>query len=267
LLQNKISAETDPEQKLRETRLLGQANNAHRAWLADIAAKENAAKAAQQGDPAVAGKMLHDGTVTLAELKARGTTTKFVQDAILAAQKLGPYNASDEIVGEKAMTNVSNQTFYGSAGSLLHKGGLLDQLEEQGKKLGNGKFPAINNVADLAKYQTGDPALSGFKLTALGVADDGGKVLGGGQATDSARDGLIHDFTNAQNDAQRHAAVEAFRDALKSQVRSRVGTNRYVAQRLDFAYGEKPAAAIMTVPGSDGRLHWSDGKTDLGVAQ
>jgi hypothetical protein len=27
-----------------------------------------------------------------------------------------------------------------------------------------------------------------------------------------------------------------------------------------------PAGATMKVPGSDGKLHWSDGKTDLGVA-
>jgi hypothetical protein len=28
-----------------------------------------------------------------------------------------------------------------------------------------------------------------------------------------------------------------------------------------------PAGATMKVPGSDGKMHWSDGKTDLGVAQ
>jgi hypothetical protein len=28
-----------------------------------------------------------------------------------------------------------------------------------------------------------------------------------------------------------------------------------------------PAGATMKVPGSDGKLHWSDGKSDLGVAQ
>jgi hypothetical protein len=28
-----------------------------------------------------------------------------------------------------------------------------------------------------------------------------------------------------------------------------------------------PAGATMKVPGSDGKMHWSDGKSDLGVAQ
>jgi hypothetical protein len=28
-----------------------------------------------------------------------------------------------------------------------------------------------------------------------------------------------------------------------------------------------PSGATMKVPGSDGKLHWSDGKRDLGVAQ
>jgi hypothetical protein len=31
--------------------------------------------------------------------------------------------------------------------------------------------------------------------------------------------------------------------------------------------GAMPAGATMKVPGSDGKLHWSDGKQDLGVAQ
>ena len=31
--------------------------------------------------------------------------------------------------------------------------------------------------------------------------------------------------------------------------------------------GVKPQGATMKVPGSDGKMHWSDGKVDLGVAQ
>jgi hypothetical protein len=33
------------------------------------------------------------------------------------------------------------------------------------------------------------------------------------------------------------------------------------------ATGDAPAGATMKVPGSDGKLHWSDGKQDLGIAQ
>jgi hypothetical protein len=31
--------------------------------------------------------------------------------------------------------------------------------------------------------------------------------------------------------------------------------------------GAKPSRATMKVPGSDGKMHWSDGKVDLGVVQ
>ena len=31
--------------------------------------------------------------------------------------------------------------------------------------------------------------------------------------------------------------------------------------------GAKPNGATMKVPGSDGKMHWSDGKRDLGVVQ
>jgi hypothetical protein len=33
------------------------------------------------------------------------------------------------------------------------------------------------------------------------------------------------------------------------------------------AGGGRPAGATMKVPGSDGQMHWSDGKKDLGIAQ
>jgi hypothetical protein len=93
------------------------------------------------------------------------------------------------------------------------------------------------------KHETGSPAQAAFKQTLIGVADDYGKVLGGGQATDAALNRLIDSFTAAQNDSQRAASIQAARDALQSQVRARVGNNRYIAQRLDFDYGQAGGAA------------------------
>jgi hypothetical protein len=244
LLQNKIGAEKDPKQLVREVRLMGQANNAHAAWLADTQSKENASQAAKQGDPMNAGKMLASGELTLTDLKARGTTPKFIVDSVNAAKTFDPkYNASDEVVGEKALSNVTNQTFYGSAGSLLHQGGLLDQLATQGAALKASPFPRINTWDNFVKHETGSPAQAAFKQTLIGVADDYGKVLGGGQATDAALNRLVDSFTAAQNDSQRAASIQAARDALQSQVRSRVGQNRYIAQRLDFDYGQAGGAA------------------------
>jgi hypothetical protein len=243
LLQNKIGSEKDPKQLVREVRLMGQARQAHKDWLDDTQSKENASQMAKQGTPEAAGALLWSGSMTLADLKARGTTPKFQVDATNAANALAQkegktYNASDEIVGEKAMSNVTNQTFYGSAGSLLHQGGLLDQLATQGAALKASPFPRINTWDNFVKHETGSPAQAAFKQTLIGVADDYGKVLGGGQATDAALNRLVDSFTAAQNDSQRAASIAAARDALKSQVRSRVGSNRYIAQRLDFDYGQ-----------------------------
>src|ERR1700676_4473956 len=90
-----------------------------------------------------------------------------------------------------------------STNSLIDKGGTLDQLTTRGKALDNTQFPVINTYKDLLAYNAGGSTLAAYKTTLLGVADDYAKVMGGGQGTDSARNDLVHNFTNALNDQAR----------------------------------------------------------------
>lgn len=241
--------------------------------------KQNELKADQavkQGSPEAAGKLLYDGTLTLSELKARGTTPEFITATTNAALALARANGETNWtpqVGEaqfNAAKSSQNVQFFGSANSLLDKGGTLDQLAAQHAKLGNGSIPLFNKWKDYAEYQAGDPALSGFMQTAVGVADDYAKVMGGGTGSDTSRLQVMQSFANAHNPQQMAAAIDAARNAVKSQVSSRIGRNRVMQQM----YGQNvpqqstpPAGATMKVPGSDGKLHWSDGKQDLGVVQ
>ena len=120
-------------------------------------------------------------------------------------------------------------------------------------------------MLDYAKFQAGDPALAGFMQTAVGVADDYAKVMGGGTGSDASRLQVMQSFANSHNPAQMQAAINAARNAVTSQVSARIGKNRVMRQM----YGQNlpPTGATMKVPGSDGKLHWSDGKKDLGVVQ
>lgn len=86
MLQNKImDPATSPEDKVRSSRLLAVANSAHQRYLNDQLAKANAEQAAKQGDPRAAGAMLASGDLTLADMKTRGMTPKFILEATAAA--------------------------------------------------------------------------------------------------------------------------------------------------------------------------------------
>jgi hypothetical protein len=237
-------------------------------------AKVRAEQAIKDGDPNSAADLLVNGDVAPSQIIS-SRNPRFAQQAFAAAKKKDPnWNSQKAEADFKVASSPTNVTFFGSARSLTDKGGTLDQLEANYKKLGNGQFPVFNKYKDLVEYQAGDPALAGFRQTLIGAADDYAKVMGGGTGTDSARNEIIASLSNAMNKGQMGAAVQSARDAVMSQQESRIGNNT-VMRRM---YGSEPreatppapsvpAGATMKVPGSDGKLHWSDGKSDLGVVQ
>lgn len=228
LLNSKLSDPAlPPDQIVRVTRLLGQANTAHRLFQQDQIQKANADQAAKQGDPAAAGALLASGDLTLADMKTRGMTPKFILSTVAAAKKVDPtYKAADEIAAEKVANSPAQNNFFGSANSLLAKGGTLDQLQQNYNKLPNGQFPLFNKVSDYVDYAKGNPATAGFVQTAIGAADDYAKVMGGGHGSDSARLEILHSFAQSHGPEQMKAAIDSARAAVGSQVDSRIGTNK-----------------------------------------
>ena len=70
--------------------------------------------------------------------------------------------------------------------------------------------------------------------TAIGVADDYAKVMGGGTGSDTSRLQVLQSFASAHNPQQMQAALDAARGAINSQTRSRIGSNN-ILQKM---YGD-----------------------------
>jgi hypothetical protein len=245
LLQNKVTdPATSPQDKVRAGRLLAQAKNAHALYQQDQIQKANAEQAAKQGDPGQAGAMLASGSLTLADMKTRGMTPKFIMDSTKAAQAIDPkYNPADEVNAEQVAKSPSQNQFFGSANSLISKNGTLDQVVEAGAKLPNHHFPIFNKIADAQSYSTGHPEVAAYMQTALGAADDYAKVLGGGTGTEGMQMHILNAMNASLNQEQRVAVVNAMRKAVNSQVESRIGNNKFLNRLYGYALPQNQPAA------------------------
>jgi hypothetical protein len=234
-------------------------------------------QALSQGDPSAAAQLLVNGDATLSELKARGSTPEFIAQTLAAAhqQSGGQYNAQQADAQFQVAKSPANVAFFGSAKSLTDKGGTLDQLAQTAKSIPANKLPVFNTVADWEKAATGSGPIAKYASQALGVADDYSKVMGGGQGSDTSRAQALKLIAAAQSPDQRAASIEGIRGAVGSQIAGRIGQNP-ILKRM---YGDNPAqpsaqpgqqaappqGATHIAPGSDGKMHYTDGKSDLGV--
>ncbi len=215
----------------------------------------------KQGDPVTAGKLLYDGTLTLSELKGRSVTPKFIADATNAGLAMARQNGEPDWTPQRAEAQFhaaeSNQNvqFFGSANSLLDPTGTLSQLKSQHAQLGNTPFPLLNSVKDYLEYQASDPALAGFMQTAIGVADDYAKVMGGGVGSDVSRLQVLKSFANAHSPQQMDAALSAARNAVKSQVAARIGRNRVMQQMYGQNVPQAGNVASKPPAGATSTLH------------
>lgn len=243
LLQNKITApSTSPEDKVRATRLLAQAKSAHQAYLADVASKANAEQQAKQGDPKAAGAMLANGDLTLADMKTRGMTGKFMLETVNAAKAIDPsYKPADEMIAEQVAKNPGANQFFGSANSLIAKNGTLDQVMDQGAKLPNHDFPIFNKVADAENYAAGHKEVASYLMTALGAADDYAKVIGGGQPSEHMQMLIFNKLNASLNNDMRKGVVDAMRGGVESQVKERIGTNKFLKRMYGYGLGQGEA--------------------------
>jgi hypothetical protein len=182
-----------------------------------------------QGDPDQAGQLLANRSLTLSELKARQVTPKFIQDAVLAAQKYDPnFKAAEADAQAKNAAAPSNTQFFGNTDSLLVKGGTLDQLQQAYKNLGNTKIPAINTIENLRKAAVGSGPLATVYAAQLAVADDGSKILSGGVGSDSAREQFLKLINADLSPAGQAATLAQIRQGVESTRNGRIGTNPYL---------------------------------------
>jgi hypothetical protein len=238
-LNNMLSTEQDPGKRVRITRLLATAQAAHQGYTQDLQSDAQAKTVAAQGSPVDAGRLLADGSLTLSDLKTRGLTPAFILQATNNAQKINPqYKPSDEVVAESISKSPQANQFFGSANSLISKGGTLDQLATIGAKIPQNKIPILNKVEDWQKLASGNGPLAGYAATILGVSDDAGKVMGGGAASDNARNSALALFGAAASPEARASAIDSVRNAVASQVKERIGTNAFLKRQYGYALEE-----------------------------
>jgi len=239
-LQEALKTETDPGRKAKLTAAISAATMARDNYFTDMDRKARADQAAKQGDPVSAGRQLAQGLLTLADLRTRQTTTDFIEKATDEARKIDPnYNPADEVNFEHIAKSPQTAVFMGSARSLLQKGGTIDQLIEWGKKIPDNSLPVLNKLEDWQKLASGKGPLAGYAALVLGLADDYGKVMGAGSASDSARDSALALFAAAQTPEQRLDAARGTLGGVGSQFDSRVGKNRFLQREYaDFARSE-----------------------------
>lgn len=198
-------------------------------------------QALSQGDPNAAAQLLVNGDATLSELKARGATPDFIGKTLTAAHQLsgGQYNAQSADAQFQVAKSPANVAFFGSAKSLIDKGGTLDQLTAAGKQIPGGLIPAFNSIADWEKAAAGSGPIAKYAAIALGASDDFAKVMGSGTGSDASRLQALKVFGANQSPEQRAGSIQGVRGAVGSQMTSRIGNNPVLGRM----YSSEPSQA------------------------
>lgn len=109
-----------------------------------------------------------------------------------------------------------------------------------------------------------DPDAQAFAAAARITADHLAGVFGG--RSEAALEGIYNVIgRNATNPAAAIAALKKMNQAAKT-IQGK-GTVHTVGSSTQLGSSTPPKGATQKVPGSDGHLHWSDGKNDLGIVQ
>jgi hypothetical protein len=220
---------TDPKDVPRLRALIPQAAVAQLNATNNKVREARLQQIALSGDPAEAGKLLADRSMTLAELKTRFTKSQDVERAIEEAQKIDPtYKPAEADAQAKIAASAANAQFFGNTDSLLVKGGTLDQLTQAYAALGNGQIPVINKIDNLRKAAIGKGPLSAIYAAQLGVADDVSKVISGGTGSDQSRQQALDIIARDLSPEGQAAAINQIRQTVTSQRNGRIGTNPYM---------------------------------------
>jgi hypothetical protein len=227
---------------------------------------------------------LVEGTVDPSQLSKRGATYNAeIEDANrYSLAKFGrTFDLAQAQADYKFATNPSTQNTLRYLNSLTgadNKGGNLGALVNLSNKINRTDFPALNNGAAWAKIQTGNPQMVAYYTAVTETADQVAKILQGGGSGGGTSDAKLKQAAELFDKGFSKDQIVAVSDTLRSLLANRktemIGSNRYLTKQFGGQVQppnannvQPPKGATMKVPGSDGKMHWSDGKVDLGVAQ
>jgi hypothetical protein len=147
----------------------------------------------------------------------------------------------------------------------------LKVLERLASDLGNSDVQIFNRGSQAWAEQTGNPAPVNFDAAKNAMAGEVAAALKASGATDQEIAKVDSTFKRAQSPSQLHGAISTYKELLSSkntnlQKQYNAGMSGKPAFREESTSGV-PKGATHTVPGSDGKMHYTDGKNDLGVVK
>jgi hypothetical protein len=146
------------------------------------------------------------------------------------------FRAQDTLKLVQSLTGDNNKNDAGSIG----------QLQNQLKALGNTPIPKVNDLKNWAIKNAGQPGVTDFQATMLGVADEMGRILGGGVATDSSRQEANVIIDKGFSTAQGEGAIKAIRGLFANRYNAVIGKNTY----LNNWYGKMANPLAVTPQGA-----------------
>ncbi len=218
---------------------------------------------------------LVNGLMAPADLSKRATGNASYNDVLNAADKYSMavngvhFDIAKANRDYKFATNINTQNTLNYLGSLVGTdngsglaGGNLDQLISlsdaratgfDSSKWGHGfapsSLPALNDVTQWAKIQTGDPAMAAYYATLLEVSDQVAKVLQGGGSGSGTSDAKLAQaqalFQKGFTPDQVSAIAKQLKELLGSRAASMVKDNPYLS---DYAtqFGVKTDNGVVT---------------------
>lgn len=256
---------------------------------AQTALKSNGFTAYNTSTQSLASQLVN-GQIAPAELSKRTTGSSSYNDILTAADKYSMattgkhYDISKADRDYKFATNVQTQNTLNFLTSLVGtdngsgtpQGGNLDQLISQSNarkatgptnpfnpfKGSNQGLPALNNVEQWTKLQTGDPAIAAYYGTLVEVSDQVAKILQGGGAGGGTSDAKLAQaqslFQKGFTPDQISAVATSLKGLLANRAKGMIGDNPYLSDYAD-KLGTKTTPSTSSNSGTT-QMIGSDGK-------
>lgn len=219
---------------------------------------------------------LVEGTVDPSQLSKRGATySAQLEDANrYSLSKYGkPFDIAKAQADYTYAKNPQTQNTLRMINGMTEPNGAIQIAQEAAKNLPQFNSATLNKVFNAAATEFGSAEASNFHTAMLGLADEYSKVMGGGISSDTGRQQALDLLKAAYSKGQLAGAISIMQRDLSARKNAIVGDNRYLQRQFGGSAASvsntqsAPPGATMKVPGSDGKMHWSDGKQDLGVVQ
>lgn len=197
-------------------------------------------------------KQLVDGDMDPSQLTKRGNDFYPIMNAAnqYSQQQYGkPFDVAKATTDYKFANEPSTQNTLRYLNSLTGRnnaGGNLDKLINISDSVGRTRFPAINDVENWTRLQTGSQKIADYHTAVTEVADQVAKILQGGGSGSGTSDAKLNQaaslFASGFSADQLKGVASTLRDLLSNRKNELIGDNRY----LQRYFGNAPAAKAGT---------------------